>query len=46
MTSFTDRPSAEHSYTDRHWQSGDGLTLHFRDYPGRRVVCPSSACRA
>jgi pimeloyl-ACP methyl ester carboxylesterase len=34
MTSFTDRPSAEHSYTDRHWQSGDGLTLHFRDYPG------------
>lgn len=20
------------SYTDRHWQSADGLTLHFRDY--------------
>ena len=22
------------SYTDRNWQSADGLTLHFRDYPG------------
>lgn len=21
-------------YTDRNWQSADGLTLHFRDYPG------------
>lgn len=24
----------ETSYTDRIWQSADGLTLHFRDYPG------------
>jgi hypothetical protein len=23
-----------HSYTDRHWQSPDGLTLHYRDYQG------------
>jgi pimeloyl-ACP methyl ester carboxylesterase len=34
MTSFTDRPSADQAYTDRHWQSGDGLTLHVRDYAG------------
>lgn len=24
----------DNSYTDRTWQSADGLTLHFRDYPG------------
>lgn len=30
-------------YTDGHWQSRDGLKLHFRDYPGRTdrppVIC-------
>jgi pimeloyl-ACP methyl ester carboxylesterase len=34
-----DRTSAERNtnakpWTDRYWQSADGLTLHFRDYPG------------
>lgn len=35
---MTDTP-----FTHRYWQSGDGLALHFRDYPGREdrvpVVC-------
>ncbi|HTM96922.1 MAG TPA: alpha/beta hydrolase [Croceibacterium sp.] len=26
---------SDQSYADGHWQSADGLTLHFRDYPGR-----------
>lgn len=35
-----DRASADRNanakpWTDRYWQSGDGLRLHFRDYPGR-----------
>ena len=25
-------PHMDNSYTDRHWQSPDGLTLRFRDY--------------
>ncbi|RJY08023.1 alpha/beta fold hydrolase [Aurantiacibacter aquimixticola] len=25
----------DQAYRDGSWQSGDGLTLHFRDYPGR-----------
>jgi pimeloyl-ACP methyl ester carboxylesterase len=25
----------ETQFADRHWRSSDGLTLHFRDYPGR-----------
>lgn len=33
----------EVSWTDGHWQSADGLTLHYRDYPGRSdrppIVC-------
>lgn len=33
----------ETTFTDRTWQSADGLTLHFRDYPGSSdrppVVC-------
>lgn len=28
-------PITERAWTDRHWQSDDGLRLHFRDYPGR-----------
>ncbi|MEZ5680028.1 MAG: alpha/beta hydrolase [Erythrobacter sp.] len=28
------------SYTDRTWQSADGLTLHFRDYPGSDDLPP------
>ena len=31
------------SYSDRTWHSADGLTLHFRDYPGSAerppVIC-------
>lgn len=31
-----DRPlSPDRPYVDRFWQSGDGLRLHYRDYPGR-----------
>ncbi|MEL1250825.1 alpha/beta fold hydrolase [Aurantiacibacter gilvus] len=26
---------SETAYTDGSWESGDGLTLHYRDYPGR-----------
>ena len=29
-----DRHSNAKAWTDRYWHSGDGLTLHFRDYPG------------
>ncbi|TMM48980.1 alpha/beta fold hydrolase [Qipengyuania marisflavi] len=28
------------AYTDRSWQSADGLTLHFRDYPGSGELPP------
>jgi len=28
-------PMSDKAYADGHWQSADGLTLHFRDYPGR-----------
>ncbi|MGX7953140.1 alpha/beta fold hydrolase [Tsuneonella sp. HG249] len=34
MATVSDRMS-ERGWADRHWQSGDGLRLHFRDYPGR-----------
>lgn len=30
----TPRPAAERGWSDRSWQSDDGLTLRFRDYPG------------
>ena len=30
-----DRTTAERSWTDRYWQSADGLKLHYRDYAGR-----------
>ncbi len=33
--SSLDRKPLEKAWTDRYWQSLDGLTLHFRDYPGR-----------
>jgi pimeloyl-ACP methyl ester carboxylesterase len=26
---------SDKAYADGHWQSADGLTLHYRDYPGR-----------
>ena len=26
--------ASEKQYSDGHWQSGDGLRLHYRDYPG------------
>lgn len=26
---------SEAGFSDRHWQSADGLNLHYRDYPGR-----------
>lgn len=26
---------SDKAYADGHWRSADGLTLHFRDYPGR-----------
>jgi pimeloyl-ACP methyl ester carboxylesterase len=26
---------SDQAFADGHWQSADGLTLHFRDYPGR-----------
>jgi pimeloyl-ACP methyl ester carboxylesterase len=40
-----DRASAERNtnakpWADRYWQSPDGLTLHFRDYPGREDRTP------
>ena len=31
-------------YTDRSWQSADGLTLHFRDYPGEANDRPPVIC--
>lgn len=31
----TDRTTGARLWTDGYWQSADGLTLHFRDYPGR-----------
>lgn len=35
--------TAQQSWADGHWQSADGLTLHYRDYPGRAdrppIVC-------
>ena len=30
---MTDKPFTHKPYAHRHWQSPDGLTLHFRDYP-------------
>jgi pimeloyl-ACP methyl ester carboxylesterase len=27
-------PVTDHPFSHRNWQSSDGLTLHFRDYPG------------
>ena len=29
------------AYTDRTWQTGDGLTLHYRDYPASEGADPS-----
>ena len=31
-------PVTDKPYTHRTWQSADGLTLHFRDYPGREPL--------
>lgn len=31
---MTDQSSAQKPFAHREWQSADGLTLHFRDYPG------------
>ena len=31
----TQQPRTEASWIDKYWESSDGLTLHFRDYPGR-----------
>ncbi|WP_308419251.1 alpha/beta fold hydrolase [Tsuneonella deserti] len=28
-------PGGDKGWSDRYWQSADGLRLHFRDYPGR-----------
>ena len=33
-------PVTDKPFTHQHWQSGDGLTLHFRDYPGRSDLGP------
>lgn len=30
----------ETPYRDRNWESADGLTLHFRDYPGDEAALP------
>lgn len=34
---------SDKAYADGHWQTADGLTLHYRDYPGRNdrppIVC-------
>ena len=30
----------EKPFTHQHWRSGDGLALHFRDYPGRGNLTP------
>ena len=35
-----ERKGAERTWTDRNWQSSDGLTLHFRDYPGSDAATP------
>jgi pimeloyl-ACP methyl ester carboxylesterase len=35
-----DRNTNVKPWTDRYWQSGDGLTLHFRDYPGPADAVP------
>ncbi len=34
------RQAGVRTWTDRTWTSGDGLTLHFRDYPGPGARCP------
>jgi len=38
--SNSSRKPADRAWTDRYWQSPDGLTLHFRDYPGRDDRAP------
>ena len=38
--SIPPRPSADKLWSDRSWRSADGLTLHFRDYPGRADQLP------
>lgn len=35
MTEPTPGPATESGFADCHWTSGDGLRLHYRDYPGR-----------
>lgn len=32
---MSNEAAAEVSWTDGHWETADGLTLHLRDYPGR-----------
>lgn len=41
---MTDQPLSLKSYEHRNWQSADGLTLHFRDYPGAATGRPPVVC--
>ena len=36
----SDRKAADKAWADRTWPSADGLTLHFRDYPGAADAVP------
>ena len=38
--STSERKAAEKAWADRTWPSADGLTLHFRDYPGAADAVP------
>lgn len=40
MDMATGSTRMDREYTDRTWPSADGLTLHFRDYPGRADRAP------
>lgn len=41
---MTDQPLSLKTFDHRHWQSADGLTLHFRDYPGAGDGRPPVVC--
>lgn len=34
----------DHSFTDRHWPTADGLTLHFREYGAASAARPPIVC--
>jgi len=36
----SERKAADKAWADRTWPSADGLTLHFRDYPGDAGAVP------